>query len=176
MRKAEDDLLAAWTTRGNDAIWKRLRDARSHAESGRLGDATERLDELERVLTNDILGPARERFYHDGFAAGLLDLPEEIRDPDVVASPDGARAARLAPIGGRDHAKTIHAAVDEAKHGLKLAAGTSWGDPATGEAMHETWERRHRSALGTTVRVLLSDAQIALREAVSRIMIKPHLR
>jgi len=174
--RTSDALLDAWTARAGSAIWTRLRDARSHAEVGRIDDATARLDELERDLVNNVLHPARERFYRDGFAMGMADLPPEIVDPDVAPSEDGARAAQRAHIGGRDHAKAVKAAIDDARHGLKLAAGTSWGDAAAGRAIHENWETRHRSAIGATMRGLLSDSQIALREAVSRIMIKPHLR
>jgi hypothetical protein len=137
-----------------------------------VGDAGARLDELERFLVREVLRPARREYYRDAFPTVAADLPPELLDSTVTPSAEGPDSAATAPITVSDQAKMIKTAVDEARHGLKLAAVTSFGDAAIKPVVHETWERRHRSAIGSTVRLILSDAQIALREAVGQIVIK----
>jgi hypothetical protein len=171
-----DAALAPWLVRSSTAIARRLRDARSHAEAGRLVDAAARLDDLELELQNTVLGPAREKFFYQAFADNAAELDPSIVDPDVVPTAAGAAVAVTHPILGSDHRRAIRSHVDEARHGLKLAHHATWGNPSTATAAHATWEIRHRERIGRGMEGMLSNAQIALHNAVMHLMVRADLR
>jgi hypothetical protein len=85
---------------------------------------------------------------------------------------EGYSAATTAPIGGRDQARTVRRLVDGARNELRLGAAAF----GTRSAALDTWERRTGATVHATIRTLLSDAQISLREAVSQIVIKPEFQ
>jgi hypothetical protein len=166
-----DALLAAWSARAADLVRRRLRDARAHAEAARMSDAEDRLVELGADLVHEVLRPARSEFHRDGFTAALSDADPRVVDTTIRPTAESDRAAQTAPIAGRDQAKDIEAAVVEACSRLRLSANA---EPFRG--WHAGWELHHRAVLAGRIRSSLSDAQIALREAISQIVIKPEFR
>jgi hypothetical protein len=172
----EDAALAAWSTRATDLVRRRLRDARAHAEAGRMSDAAERLDELNSALVRGVIRPARGEFYLDAHTTALSELDPRVVDPEARPSTEGAEAAKSARIGGRDQSREVKAAVDSARLGLTLAFARPTDDPSVRDAFMRNWERRHSEAIAGTTRTLLSDAQIALREAIGKIVIRPEFR
>ena len=166
-----DALLAAWSIRAATQVRRRLRDARAHAEAGRLTDASERIGELAADLVHDVMRPARGEFYRDAFTAALLDGDPRIVDTAIRPTTEGRQAAQMAPIAGRDQAAELQAALAGAANELHLAANAE--SPAE---WYAGWERRHGEALNGRVRSDLSDAQIALREAIGQIVIRPEFR
>jgi hypothetical protein len=172
-----DDRLRPWVARASVLIWDRMADARAHAQVGRITEAGQRLDELRLGLLDDqsrtgsLLSNARAAFYRAAFR-------EEPHDPDIhqVVRPDpsGELAARFSPIAGRNQYQDLRAAITAAADGLhRLAAAAG---PERRQELLEDWERRERDRLIGQTRRTLSDAQVALSEAVSRIRIKPELR
>jgi hypothetical protein len=167
------DALRPWVVRSTSLIANRLRDARAHAEAGRLADATARLDELALSLSEDILEPAREAFYRESFRTHRLELDPSVVDPDVVADRAGAFAARRAPILSRDQHADVRTLLATAGGELALANGIYAGHYS---AYHQGWEVRHRDRITSHVEGALSNAQVALHNAIMVLMIKPELR
>jgi hypothetical protein len=171
-----DSTLRRWSVEARTHIRRRLRDARAHAEAGRSFDAAERLAELTAAIKREILEPARREFYCDGFTTALSELDPGIVDPTVQPTVAGSLAAITAPIGGRDQAKAIGSSIEAARGELRFLDVVDFDDPSTRSAAIDTWERRHSERIGQLVTTSLSDAQIALREAISQIVIKPEYR
>ncbi len=166
--------LRPWVAHATVLIWDRVADARAHARDGRITEAGQRLEELQTGLVGDpkgrgsILSNARAAFYRSAFR----HRPHDPAIHQVVhAQPEGELVAQYAEILGRNQYADLRAAVDQTAESLKrlTAAG------GTPEQLVD-WERRERERLIAQTRRNLSDAQVALSEAISYIRIKPDLR
>jgi len=178
--RTRDDQLRPWVARATVLIWDRLADARAHAEAGRPVEAAQRLGELRRGLLDDqsgkgsLLSNARAAFYRHAFHHHPFDpaIHDPVR-PDQV----GELAARFSEIGGRNQYRDLRQAIEAIGDSLKRLQAVLTGPNA--ELRSEqlgSWERRERERLIGQVQMVLSDAQIALSEAVSRVRVKPELR
>ncbi len=174
--QAQSDALRPWLVRATSLIANRLRDARAHAEDGRFYDATDRVDELVRALVDDVLRPAREEFYREAFRTHSLELDPDVVDPSFGLDRKGANAAKRAPILGTDQAADVRRLATAALDELRLAAYAPHADPATRRAAHETWELRHQGRLKSATVGHLSNAKVAIHNAVLHLMIKPERR
>jgi hypothetical protein len=143
-----------------------LIDAAVHAPRN-LAEAMSRLNELGEALKRHVLGPAREEFYRHAFGWAQRDLDPELLDDSLGPSAEGAEVARSVEIAGRDQARVIDKAIEEARLRLSLASAAASLGRGDG---YELWRTKHTDGLELLVRTLLSDAQIALREAVARLV------
>lgn len=179
---AEERELAArllpWANRADELIGRRIADAKAHAAAGRLGEAGDRLAELRVALAGPrmadgvgVLADARAQFLRQSFAAIRPSLDPAIHRTDLAPSAELERTARTAPVGraDRDHSAEALALADDAARDLAAAAA---GSPGSLDA----WESSQRERFGLWTRRHLSDAQIALREAVARLHVRPELR
>ena len=106
------------------------------------------------------------------FKAAFREVPHDPAIHQVIRPEPLAEAvARTAPIGGRDQYADLKAAVDAAEQSLRVLAAAN-GSPEQFGA----WQEGQRTRLLALVRRMLSDAQIALTEAISHIRVKPELR
>ena len=178
--QTRDDQLRPWVARATVLIWDRVADARAHAEAGRMPEAAQRLDELRRGLIDDqsgrgsLLANARASFYRQAFHHHPFDpaIHDTVR-PDQV----GELAARFSEIGGRNQYQDVRQAIEDLGDGLKrLAAVLNGPNAELRREQLSSWERRERDRLIGHMQLVLSDAQIALSEAVGRVRIKPELR
>lgn len=128
-----------------------------------------RLAELAMSLAAHV-GDARATFYRTAFDAQKRAIGPEHRS-DVVADARGERAARTATIGRTDHYAEIATAISDAAAGLRLVVATGYDATAL-----QLWEGTHRDRIGTAVDAALTDSQIAIFEAVGRLLIRPDLR
>ena len=110
-------------------------------------DAADRLDELDRSLRDNVLGPARGQFDHAAFHDQKSVLDRDIVDYTVQPTPLGAIAAKTSIIAGRDQYRAIGHLIDTAGDELKLAGSIQRPDAKTRSAFYEGWERRHRSTI-----------------------------
>jgi hypothetical protein len=158
-----DDALRPWLVRSAHAISSRLRDARAHAEAGRPIDAHDRLQELHRS-TVATLRDARSRFYDDAFRAH--------RHVHSLLTPtqEGRLTAQSAKIAGYNHEHEIRQAMDHAGEQLHLATVARDLDPLRRSTPLEIWEGHHRDKLTNHLRGILSDAQIALHNAIGHLI------
>jgi hypothetical protein len=163
-----DDALRPWLARSAHAIASRLRDARAHAEAGRPIDAHDRLEELHRSSVAT-LRDARGKFYDDAF--------RHHRSPDSALTPtqEGRITAQSAKISGYNHEHEIRAAIDHTAEQLHLATVARQLDPVRRSTPFELWEQHHSQKLTSHMRGMLSDAQIALHEAIG-FLIAEHAR
>ena len=179
---AEEHELAArllpWASRADELIRRRLADARAWAAAGDLGEASGRLVELRIGLAGPALGAglgvladARAQFLRQSFAWLRPRLDPAIHQTGLVPSAELERVARTAPVGraGRDHSAEAEVMAGDAARDLAVAAAGPTGSLDAWESSQRErwtlWSRRH-----------LSDAQIALREAVARLHVRPELR
>jgi hypothetical protein len=171
---ARDAALRHWSARAAVLIWDRLADARAHAQVGRVHDAGRRLGELQLGLVDgssrngSMLGNARAAFYRNAFREEPHDLAiHQVIRPDAA----GELVARSAPILGRDQHADLRAAIAAAGESLRRLAASM---PAAEQ--FSAWEARERDRLTAQTRMALSNAQIALSEAVGFLRVKPELR
>ncbi len=166
--RAKDDAAHAWIDRAKTLVTRRLRDTRVHAEHGAWNDAEDRLDELSHELTERTLSAAREQFLHDAFRVHRHTLPLGAAGNDLEPTVEGVRIARTATIGTdqTDQHAELRRLVTRAKRDLR-----TYGGATATKAGFDAWEARHRTAIGGAVATHLSDAQIALHEAVGRLLI-----
>ena len=174
--QAQLDALRPWLVRASHLIHNRLRDARAHAEAGRFDDGASRLDELAIALVEDILHPAREAFYRDSIRTHRLELDPSIVDETFAPTRAMAHTAKHFPILGIDQAADLGRLAAAATDELRLAAYANHYDAIVRAAAHQTWELRHRDRLKSATEMHLSDAQVALHNAVRVLMIRPELR
>jgi hypothetical protein len=182
LKKAKDDALVPWLVRALSLVTDRLADARIHAASGNGGIAHARLDELDRRLLDPgvgLLSRARTAFYRDAFSLHrLYGLDPASHDLSMGPTPEGERAARTAPIAGVDQVAQLRHLIEGAREGLQLVAATD--RPSDGAAIRGArwgnWERSNADEIKAGIRAALSNAQIALFEAVGHLLVKPELR
>jgi len=180
---SRDDALRPWLARSSTLIHDRVADARSHAEAGRVFEANQRLAELRRNLLDDVSGSgsllsnARAAFYRQAFHAEPYD--DRIHR-DIRPDPAGELAARFSLVAGRNQYLDARLKIEEvtgSMRGLGAVQATGLGyPPGNWPARWDGWQKRHTDALTGHVHGALSDAQMALTEAVSRVRVKPELR
>jgi len=177
---SRDDQLRPWLVRATTMITDRLADARSHAEAGRTFEANQRLAELRRALLDDqgsLLSNARAAFYKQAFHAEPFDSRIH---RDVRPDPAGELAARFSLIAGRNQYLDVRLKIEEtvgSMRGLGAVQATGLGYPAGNwPARWDGWQKRQTEALTGHVHGALSDAQMSLTEAVSRVRVKPELQ
>jgi hypothetical protein len=172
----ETDLQSAlrpWTARAAGMIERRLEDAQTHARGGNLPVANRRLAELLTAVATHI-SDARASFYRQAFRQ------HQPLDPDVHQlglGPDhqGEAAARSAAILDRSYHAELLDVISDAQASLTSAALADQSGTAGGSFL-QSWTDQNRDRLiGLTARQL-SDAQIAIFEAVGQILVKPELR
>jgi hypothetical protein len=180
---SRDDQLRPWLHRAGGLIRNRLADTRAHAEAGRALEANERLAELRRDLIDDqsgagsLLSNARAAFYRQAFHAEPFDdrIHRELR-PD----PAGELAARFSLIAGRNQYLDARLLIEEITGSMRGLAAVQAADigygPDNWPARWDGWQKRHTEALTSHVHGTLSDAQMALTEAVGRVRIKTELQ
>lgn len=194
-QNSKDDQLRPWLARAAILIGDRLADARAHAEAGRWADAEQRFDELRKRLLDDqsgagsLLSNARAAFYRSAFHLEPFD--PAIHQDGIRPEPAGELTARFAAIGGANQYIEGRQVLERARESLKHLTAVRTADrdvgqirsPYTGMTwtdgwgpQFETWFLRHRDAITSHINGALSDAQISLSEAVSRIRITPELR
>jgi hypothetical protein len=171
--RRRDAELRRWTGRAAVLIWDRLADAAAHARGDNMLAAHERLNELRAGLTGGqpqgaLLGNARAAFYRQAFHHHPHD-PALHSEPPLRPEPAGEMTARIAEILGRNQYRDLRDLINETGQSLDRTAAVS-------TELLPAWEVRERERLISAVTAALSDAQIALSEAVSHIRIKPELR
>ncbi|MHB8397338.1 MAG: hypothetical protein ACYDCI_00165 [Candidatus Limnocylindrales bacterium] len=176
IESAQHAAIRPWLVQASTAIAARLHDARAHAETGRLHSAAERLDELERTLADGVIGPARAQFYRHAFLDQKSVLDRDMIDYTVEPTSSGAIAASTAPILGEDQYQSIGELIDRAGDELKLANAVQRPDGRPRSAYHDDWERRHRTAITSAAHGALSNAQMALHNAVGQLLIRADIR
>jgi hypothetical protein len=167
-----DKLLATlrpWADRAARLVERRLDDARLHAAAGSPSVAKARLVELYGSLVRHV-SDARGHFYRDSFTKHRLDFDPEIHDASVAPSHDGELAARNTPILGRPYERDLLDLVEDADRALVSAT------LAGGGTFFENWSTTHRDRIVSRASRELSDAQMAIFEAVGEILVKPELR
>jgi hypothetical protein len=177
---SRDDTLRPWLVRSSRLVSDRVADARSHGQAGRHLDATSRLTELRRALSSTdggLLPEARTSFYRRAFHEESFD--PTIHD-DVRPNELGEHAARYTKIGGRNQALDLRVAIEAVTSTLRALSDAASADDDGNESFWRTsfdvWQRRTTDTLTATIHGMLSDAQMALYEAVGRVRIKPALR
>ncbi len=178
LEHTRDDQLRPWVARATVLIWDRIADARAHAEAGRMDQAAQRLEELRRGLLDDqtgkgsLLSNARAAFYRQAFHHEPFD--PALHDP-VRPDQAGELAARFSDIAGRNQYQDLRRAIEEMTGILKRLQAVVAQDANKSERF-DVWQTRERERLIGLIGTALSDAQVALSEAVSRVRIKPELR
>jgi hypothetical protein len=160
-----------WTACARKLVERRLRDARVHGQHADWRDAEDRLDELSPELTAHTLAPAREQFYRDAFELHHRHLPIDSAGQQLSPTDDGVRHARTAriPVGAKliDQHAEMRDVVTRAKRDLR-----TYGGVYATKAGFDAWEKRQNGHVGNTVAGHLSDAQIAIHEAVGALMVR----
>ena len=151
---------------------RRIQDALAHARSGNLPVASSRMDELGTVLIQHVEN-ARGAFYRQAFQQhARAGLDPEMHQVGLGPDADGERAARSVPILGRRYNDDLVDAVEDAQAALTSAALAD----QNGGSFLQSWADQTRDRLTALTARQLSDAQIAIFEAVGQILIKPELR
>ena len=176
VEQSQRHAIAPWMAQASTVVASRLRDARAHAEAGRMVDAALRLAELDRSIADGILAPARGQFLHAAFRDQKSILDPDIVDETVFLTPATVVAAKTAPIQGQDQYRAVGAMIDQAHAELKLATSIQRVDGASRTAYHESWERRHRDTITAAVHGHLLNAQIQLHSAIGFLLIRPDVR
>src|SRR5262245_16612845 len=112
-----DDYFRGHVRRAQSLVARRLADARSHAASGSLDEASARIDELGEGLVW-ALADARGHFYRRAFHAYK---DPAIHDLEATSSRDGETVARTAAIAGRNQYRDLADPLAEAIAHLKTA-------------------------------------------------------
>jgi hypothetical protein len=173
-----NEALRPWLQRASTLVGRRIRDARSSALLGEFNEAQDVLDELAEELADRLLPQARAAFFLAAFESQRSRLPADLVDARVVPTDESRESAMRAPINNVDQAADIRRRIQAASKNLSLAAsvGASGGGGSTLWDNLSTWRQRHTAAITAAAVSSLSNAQIALDEAVGRILIRPELR
>jgi hypothetical protein len=163
--------LRAWSKRVTQLVERRLADARSHAEHGRLADANERLLDLRTGLVGrspgdeaGLLRSARAPFR--GRAATVR--PSRLEPSFHRHEPDGpaetVAQADIAPTGGRtEWLEAIQLSAQAISDLASVsAASNAAARPEIRSAALAAWEARHRNRIARWARLALADSQTAL--------------
>src|SRR5262249_17710791 len=137
-----------------------------------------RLESLLVELSRTVVA-ARTEFYHRAWPLHESSFDATIRRDDIGPDDEGAAVARNAQIGGRDAYQDLAAIIDSAMTALPIAANAARvpSTPAESrQAILVNWEVRPREAISRQAKTILSDSQIAIHNAVGRLMIKPELQ
>jgi len=165
-----------WRREALDLVANRLSDARAHTEAGRLAVGLARVEELGGALA-ELLGNARAAYYYSAFAAQRPLLDPAIHRLDLSPNKEGELWARLTPIAGRDQALVLAGLIGEAGSMLEHTdAAERQSDPATRADAFEEWEDTQRDELQQFMRAALSAAEVALREVIRRLHVRPELQ
>jgi hypothetical protein len=168
-RTAHADALVGW----------RLADARAHAQIGDLPTARQRLYGLQGELVGK-LKDARGHFYKKSFAYHRANgLDPAVHDMGLQPTPEGEEVARDAKIFDRwlevelrDITRDSAAALTS----VALAANDSRTPEHAASALWSGWQTEQHRRFGGRAKQDLSDAQVALYEAVGRMFVLPNLR
>lgn len=164
--------LRPWQFRTAGIIERRIEDARTHAAADQIQTAGRRISELRNDLA-DAVEDARGTFYRQAFQQhARAGLDPEIHQLGLGPDHEGEIAARLAPILGRAHRPETYEAIQDVSAALTSAALAD----QNGGSFLQSWADQHRDRLVSLTARQLSDAQIAIFEAVGQILIKPELR
>jgi hypothetical protein len=179
MKDQLDRDLAPHTTRAFALIDSRLADARAHAERGALQTGKARLAELAGSLGRH-LRDARGAFYRRSFALHRqAGLDPTIHQTELQPTPEGEKVARDAQIFGRNADLDLAGLVEDSSTALQsayLSAADDRTPRAAAQALWSAWENdQHERLMGFAEREL-SDAQIAIYNAIGRILVRPELR
>ena len=178
--------LRPWTDRAAGMIDRRLADARAHAAAGKLDVGHRRLAELTGSLVQHV-SDARAAFYRQAFRQHQAALDPDVHQLGLGPTHEGERAARTVAILGRNYFADITDLVEDARASLTSAALADQGGDlhhflphegggGYGGSYLESWAQNNRDRLAGLTARNLSDAQIAIFEAVGQILIKPELR
>jgi len=152
-------------------VERRLEDAKAHAGAGKLAVGHRRLDELTAGLSQHV-SDARAAFYRQAFRQHHAALDPAVHQLGLGPTHEGEHAARNVAILGRSYFADLSDLVEDAKASLTSATLAD----QNGGSYLQSWAEQNRDRLiGLTARQL-SDAQIAIFEAVGQILIKPELR
>jgi hypothetical protein len=176
-----DEALAPHARRADRLIVDRFADARSHARTGHVALAAQRLSDLHHGLIgpdgSGIIGDARAAAYRDAWRLEPHD--PELHDPDRrYPTSEGAQAARTAPIGGGDAYRELALLLERARVALvtaHAAAGRS-GDAARRATAIDTWHEQHGTAIRRWARGRLSDDQIGIHAATNWLRMRGEFR
>ena len=167
------------------------RDARPTRQAGRTTEASARMAELTTSLVGTttairnglvisgggVLSDARALFYRQAFHEQPFD--PAVHD-DVAPEATGEVAARFSPIGGRNQHDDVRQTIGKASMTLRAlsdAAKTAGPGPdAFWPTAFASWQSNVTQTLTNRLHGTLSDAQMALCEAVAQVRIKPALR
>jgi hypothetical protein len=162
--------LRPWRDRAARLVERRLDDARMHAAAGREATAKARLVELYGSLVRHV-SDARGHFYRESFNQHQrAGLDPDIHELSVGPTHDGELAARNTPILGRPYDRDLLDLVEDADRALTSATLAGGGEFLT------NWSTTHRDRLVGRANRELSDAQMAIFEAVGEVLVKPELR
>jgi hypothetical protein len=177
-----DDELRPWLAKAEGLIANRLADAKAHAQAGDVLIAMSRINELRTAIADDrpgepsLLAHARATFYHAAFVAEPFD--GSVHRP-VTPNVEGELVARTAAIGGRNQYVDLRPIFDQAAMSLRAlgdaAKAAAPGNESFWEDAFAVWLKRTTRTITARVNTALSDAQMSLSEAVSRVRIKPEL-
>jgi hypothetical protein len=167
--------LRQWVGKAEKLIERRLKAARSHADGSLLVDANDSLDELREDL-QALLIAARSSFYKESFPAQWSILDPEIVDPERGPTEEGLEAATSEPILNSDQASDLAVAVERARRELMLSSGAYADQILMRPVAYKNWYMTHRDSLTLAMTMALSNAQVALYEAVGRLLIRHELR
>jgi hypothetical protein len=163
----------------NALIGSRLADARAHAERGDLPTASKRLGELGYELVGK-LRSVRVDFYRRSHALHRTQgLDPAVHQVGLQPTPEGEHVVRNAKILGRSLESNVTDLLDDAAAALTsvtLSADRPATPAHTAQAMWSNWETNNRKRIVGLARRELSDAQIAIHEAVGRMFVLPNLR
>ena len=175
MTDQETELRAAlrpWTDRAGRMIERRLDDARAHAAAGQIPTANRRMTELFGSLAGHV-ADAKGHFYRQAFQQhSRAGLDPAVHQLDLGPDQVGEQAARQAAILGWKHADQLLDVISDAQASLTSAALAD----QNGGSFLGGWAEQHRDRLAALTARQLSDAQIAIFEAVGQILIRPELR
>lgn len=171
-----NDQLTPHLQRAQRLVAARLADARAHAHRGDVVTATRRLADLHHALIgpdgSGAIGDAKAAFYRHAHA----DFDPELHDPARrLPTPEGAAVARTAPILGRDAYHDAASRFAQARMRLVVAA-VAGADTGARSAAIETWHAQQTTALAGWARGTLSDAQMAIHQAVADLRLRPEWR
>jgi hypothetical protein len=162
---ARDKVLEPWVKRAHDLVARRLADARAHSQTGAPEVARDRLREIQRGLldaprgSGGILRDARAELWNHALTGAAGD-PRRVERLD-----DGGYAARTIAIDGRDEWAELGELLADAGRALPARLPEDLRSAA-----HAAWEGRHREVLSGWTTRTLSDAQMVLHHAVSRLV------
>jgi hypothetical protein len=162
-----DPHLRAWLRLAHQHVDDRFADARAHAQAGNLLTADDRLEELRRALIGvtiqtsaGLVGDAQAAFYRHAIDHWRRTLPPDLLTL-VNATPEGEDVAR----GARGRKVELDRAIDEARRQLRAIVLSR--QP---QSYLDLWHDQQARAVKQKVHTELSDGQIAIFEAMGKLM------